>query len=566
VRGLVLCVGLVACAPAPETTWSATLVEGGVEVQGSGPLGEVVVRDGLGRLVMRAPAGPQRLLVPVRPPPGASWTVQSGEAVATVSAPTGPVSLRLEAPRGQGGRTVVDGDVVEAWALGASKAALVVTAREAPTAVVVRWGGEVHQRQLPVVGHREVVEGPLVDGALEVQVDGEVTRIGLDVTPRTVEEARGSIEVVGEAFPTDPRGVPDATRPVDTLVLPPEPLRRGLRALGMGRARDDQAPWAHQSLTLHNHGDQPLDVVVEARVEGAGSEAFAPRVRDASGLDRVIGVARLPPGAPVTVTLPLYVDSDALQGAQWVRRWSVVPLGAEVALHEVDAPLYLRRGRVWTWLGFAAALGSAGLGWALLAWQGPRWLRAQPTSDLVTIALFGALSYVVAGVLQVVGHGVSALLGPFAPLLTGLPDDALRACLLATLLTLLPRPGVAALATVTGALLRGLTLGSFHPVDLLYVGSVVFWLEASLWLVGLTRAPSWRDGSWGARWLRVSLGLGLANVAAVATGLCVAAALYRLYYAAWYVALLLAVPGFLYVAIGCAVAVDLAASLRRVAT
>ena len=199
-------------------------------------------------------------------------------------------------------------------------------------------------------------------------------------------------------------------------------------------------------------------------------------------------------------------------------------------------------------------------------WQGPRWLRAQPTSDLVTIALFGALSYVVAGVLQVVGHGVSALLGPFAPLLTGLPDDALRACLLATLLTLLPRPGVAALATVTGALLRGLTLGSFHPVDLLYVGSVVFWLEASLWLVGLTRAPSWRDGSWGARWLRVSLGLGLANVAAVATGLCVAAALYRLYYAAWYVALLLAVPGFLYVAIGCAVAVDLAASLRRVAT
>ena len=264
--------------------------------------------------------------------------------------------------------------------------------------------------------------------------------------------------------------------------------------------------------------------------------------------------------------MPLYVDPASLRGRAWTRRVRVTPLGLDEPVIDVVAPLVLRRASLATWLGLAVALGAAALGWGGMLTFGRRWLARQSTSDLMTIGLFGALSYVVAGALQVVGHGVAAVLGPFAPLVTGLPDAALRACLLATLVTLLPRPGVAALATVTGALLRALTLGSFHPVDLLYVGSAAFWLEGALWVAGLTRSTAWRDQSTTARWLRTSLALGLANVGAVATGLCVAAALFRLYYAAWYVALLLVVPGFLYIVLGCRVAVELAASLRRVAS
>lgn len=542
------------------------LVDGGIEVRADRPLGAVRVREADGGVVVNQPVAGGTWLVPLRPDPGATWTVEAAGTVAQVAAPPGALGLRLEAPRGQGGREVHDGETVEALALGAGTAALVLTARQAPVQATVRWGGTVEPVALAVVGQQAVVEGPLADGTVEVEVDGTVQRIGLAVERLDPSAARARVEVLGERFPADATGAPDRTRPADRLTLPPDALHAALVALGVGRARDDQAPWAHQALTLANRGAQPLDVLVENVVVGEGAEAFAPRVRDATGLDRLVAAVRLPPGEPVTVALPLFVDRRALQGQAWTRRWRVVPLGATEPLHVVDAPLHLRRSRGLVWGGLAVALLASALGWVGLLGPGRRWLRAQPTSDLMTVALFGALSYVVAGVLQVVGHGVAAVLGPFAPLLTGLPDDALRACLMATLLTLMPRPGVAALATVTGALLRGLTLGSFHPVDLLYVGSVAFWHEAALYAVGLTRSGAWRDAPRSARWLRLSLGLGLANVAAVASGLCVAAALYRLYYATWYVALLLAVPGFLYVVLGCRVAVDLAASLRKVAS
>ena len=39
---------------------------------------------------------------------------------------------------------------------------------------------------------------------------------------------------------------------------------------------------------------------------------------------------------------------------------------------------------------------------------------------------------------------------------------------------------------------------------------------------------------------------------------------YRLFFAAWYVALVLALPGFVYVLAGAWIAVDFAAALRRV--
>jgi len=53
-------------------------------------------------------------------------------------------------------------------------------------------------------------------------------------------------------------------------------------------------------------------------------------------------------------------------------------------------------------------------------------------------------------------------------------------------------------------------------------------------------------------------------VCGMATGLVVSVAFYRLYYADWYVALMLALPGFAYVVVGCALAVPFARSLRRV--
>jgi hypothetical protein len=191
--------------------------------------------------------------------------------------------------------------------------------------------------------------------------------------------------------------------------------------------------------------------------------------------------------------------------------------------------------------------------------------RSLSTADLVTIALFGALTFVVGAAFQLLGFGIAAILGPFAPLVSGVFDDTFRACLLGALVTAIPRPGVVAAATIVGAIMRALALGSVHPVDVVFVGTAVALHEASLWAAGITRFPEWRDAPPGVRWLRLSLGFGVANAASVGLGLATTAVLYRLYYAEWYVAFLVFVPGLLYVAVGCLLAVPFAASLRRVA-
>ena len=126
-----------------------------------------------------------------------------------------------------------------------------------------------------------------------------------------------------------------------------------------------------------------------------------------------------------------------------------------------------------------------------------------------------------------------------------------------------PRPGTATLATAIGFLMRGLTMGTFHPVDLLYLGSAVFWLETWLWIAGCTRGEAWRDRPWQV-WARLSVGLGVSNVCAAATALVVSVVFYRLYFAGWYVALILGLPGFLYVCLGCVLAVGFARALRQV--
>ena len=111
---------------------------------------------------------------------------------------------------------------------------------------------------------------------------------------------------------------------------------------------------------------------------------------------------------------------------------------------------------------------------------------------------------------------------------------------------------------------RGLALGGFSPADPLLLGSAVLWLEGGLWLTGVTRSGAWRDEPPRRRWLRLTAAFGAAAVADGAGGLAAAAVLYRLYFADWYVVLILVVPGFLYTAAACWLATGFAGSLRRV--
>jgi hypothetical protein len=205
------------------------------------------------------------------------------------------------------------------------------------------------------------------------------------------------------------------------------------------------------------------------------------------------------------------------------------------------------------------------LGNGLVAFRLRRWLRAFPTGELMTTALFATLGFGLGTVTSLAGLVASALLGPFSPIAVGIVDVVFRFSVGATLVTLVPRPGVVSLSILTEWLLGAMLLGNVNASDVLFVGDRVFLYETALYVAGITRSPAWRDEPRVARWLRLSLAFGAASACTSAVGLVLHMTLYRLFFATWYIVLLIALPGFLYVMIAMIVAVPFAASLRRVA-
>lgn len=543
----------------------------GLEIEAAGPMERVQLWDGDETLLrdQPLPVPSERAFLTVRLAPGVYTVGAGGRRTEVQVAERGPVEVALEAPIGQGRRSVADGERVGVLVLGQerARAAVVLTAATAAKARVTGPEGTT-EVVLEAPGDRGIVSVALDAQPVELVVEAGGERTAFTLVPErmSLEQARERVQVVSVRLPTDALGAIDRARPPDRITLPSPWWRRFLQQTGLGyRPRDDQAPWAWQSVTLENTADAPVTLVVRSVVlddDGEPAPAFRPRLRESVG-DAVQALIRVPPGR-ATASLPVFaMGSEVDETRTYTRRIEVVPLGGEVPLHVVERPLFVSRGSPWASGWLVAALVTSGAGWLWLLLGAPRWIRRARTADLVTVAQFASVTWVAATALQVAGLGVSTVLGPFAPLLTGIADDALRACLLGTLIALVPRPGTAALATAIGFVMRGLTLGTFHPVDLLYLGSAVFWLELWLWVAGCTRGSAWRDRPV-ELWARLSLGLAASNVCAIATALVVSVVFYRLYFAGWYVGLILALPGCLYVVMGCALAVGFSRALRRV--
>ncbi len=585
---------LLACASEPAAP-TATAVSGGVEVRSERPMDRVSITDASGvPLASRRLSAPLTLAtVPARWEPGAALVAQVfiDEHVyeIPVKVPESLLAARLEvqAPLGQRAEPVVDGGRVTLTRVqGAGlQVGLSITARM-PTLARVTRGGQTEERRLQTTGEHAFLiwDAPTCAGRAcvaeeEVQITLSPldapealseTRFFLRAEAVPVEEARAQLGLSEVVFPADLLGEADLVRAPDQVSLPSPWWTRLLELTGLGfRPRDQSSPWAWQGVELSNKGVTPINVVVRSRVlgpDGAPDPAFRPRLRDADdGTGTTSVLLRVPAESSARAALPIFVDEPILERGPWTRVVEVTPLGSAEPLLTWEGPLGVKRGDPLLSAGLAVTLAGAVLG---LGWTGRgmgRWLKAAPTSELTTIALFGALAFAVSAMGQLVSMGVSALLGPFSAFLTGILDDALRTALWAALITLLPRPGVVTLALVVGYLLRVLALGSMGPVDLLFLGSHVLWLEGCLWLVGLTRgAGRWREGPRLGRALRLGFGFGVASALSTASGLSMSASFYRLFYADWYAIALIALPGFAYSALAAGLATRFADALRRV--
>ena len=554
----------------------------GVSVRASAGVERVTVTDALGvpLLTRRLPEPLPEVALQIAWPESGDYAVLvSGggeERSLVLSVDARPLAVSVEAPVGQDRRPVGEGESVGVTLIDGAPVTVAVSA----TAVAagegaITVGDEVAASRVLRAGERLVATASL-DGPTSVTARVGEDTLGFVITPTsvTLEEARRRLQIADVAFPSDSGGRPDVGRPEGRVTLPGAWWRAVLQRTGMGsRARDPTVPWGWYGVTLENSGAEPVNVALQLLITdeaGAPAAAFRPRVRDTDDRSGVVrALLRIPANGAAVGALPLYVDealltADAAAERRWTASLTVLPLGGDVPLATWEAPLYASRGSAAASGGLALALAAGLAGVLMLARMAPRWLSTARTSDLTTIALFGALSFMVSTIGRLLGAGVAAALGPFSVLLTALVDDVLRYALMATLLTLLPRPGTATLVTLTGWLLTGLTTGGFGPSEVLYVTGRVAVLEAALWAVGVTRSTGWvDDGPWG-RWLRLAAGFGAASLITGVTGIAVSVVLYRLFYADWFIALLLGGPGFLYVLAACGLAVPFADSLRKV--
>lgn len=403
--------------------------------------------------------------------------------------------------------------------------------------VDLAWPGQVELRRLRLTDTTEVFVG------------------SERATLRPVPVDPAALEVGEPVFPAGPDGDPDLGRPAGAAILP-DPLWDGfVRRHGLGsRRRDEYAPVGWAALPLHNRGEQPVDVVASLRF---ADPAFRPRLRDADGgTGEVQVLVRVPAGSSSAVVLPVFVAADAAIGS-YRGELRLRPLGAGDDRWRGELRVDVSRGDPVARVGFAGAMGGAtlGFGWFLLRLRG--WLESSPTSELMTIALFGSALFVTGTASDLLSMAVGALLGPFATVLTGLVGDLARVVLLGTLLGLRPKAGTLALSTVSGYLLRGLAMGSFAVADLLYLGVSIGAQEAMAWIVGASRGrvPGFT---------RLALLFGLSGVLTTLVGLWLHIVLYRLYFAGWYVLFQVAVPGLLYPVIAAAIASRSIRALREV--
>jgi hypothetical protein len=551
----------------------AELGDGEVLVTASRPVDAVwATRDGapLPAATLRAPTDLVGLGLP--DDEGGTWTIfaRSGAEVATTSLvvpPTAPVRVRVDAPLGQGLESVVSGEVVPArCAVGASFDALVQveTLGETPQ---LRVNGAPVDAQ--VRGQRLSYVTRLPCGAsVAFAASAGADAVGWSLAPRpaTREALAAALSLTAVVFPSDAEGAVDPSVAADRITLAPPALQALVARLGLRvRPRDDLAPWGFVGTTLHNPTDTSAVAMLRVRVEaeGAPAPAFKPHLRGAAaGIPDVVARVRVPAGGSVDAALPVWVDDALVEPRSYDLVVDVLAPGLDAPLHTARRPVWVGRTASAVVIGFALSIVGSLAGGAVMLTFGRRFILASRTIELATVGSFCAATFVVATASQVAALGVGALLGPFTPLVFGLFDDTFRTVLLAGLVALVPRPGVVALATLVGWILRGLALGSLHPLDLLYLGSATFWLEACLWMSGVSTGAWLRDPPWRQR-LRLGFGFGVGQLVTAALGLATSAVLYRLHWSSAYVAAMIGLPGFLYVLLAVEPARRFAHGLRQ---
>lgn len=374
--------------------------------------------------------------------------------------------------------------------------------------------------------------------------------------------------VIGRiSLPLDKDGRRDERQAEGTLALRDRTVD-GYKNLLLGKGASNQElealhPLGHVGVEIENPGGHQTAAQLTLHLLDKNSGAPLPGLltpgstgdeKESNGAseakDGLCALVSLSGEAKQRLILPVYADERLLSGGTYLLEATLDDGSGEVSQSRQTVSL-IRQNQTALLIALLTAVLFCAASLRLLR-RLPALLKSWKSRWLVTTSLFGAAVFVTVNVpTTLFGDFFHLLLGPFSFLLTGIFSGSVFYLLLLALAVQVPRPGVIALLFLIRFLLGMLAFGHVSPLIFLSYVLQALLLEGAF---QLARAYPQPGGIFCGRGTRQELLLALLCAAAdcIATygTLQLSAWLHRLYYADWYIALLIVINGFFYTICG----------------
>lgn len=379
------------------------------------------------------------------------------------------------------------------------------------------------------------------------------------------EEIADEVSISALIMPSDEDGYGDTTRPSNTLVIrETSPVLKKLLKITDLQTDREEITSTFMGVEVSNKGDSTVPVVVTYNVldikTGEPVKAFKPTIMGMNADTFCYAAITLPPDSSSLVSLPLYISDNAM-GGDYLLRVDVKLTGSDWVAATQDQKI-TAISRKWgpIMITFASTLlGVTSV--SLFFIKSKEIMNRFKTRNLVLISLFGTVSFAAINLPMTILWELShAIFGPFSFLFTGLFYEVLLYMLIASLVVLIPKPGVVSLFMIVRFLLGGFITGSFTPIAFITLSVSAVILEVMMYVAGITGKNPDPENR-----LRVGIVCGIADMVSGYTSFSVWMVLYRLFYSNWYITANILIDGFLYTFIGAWFGISLGNRLKKVA-
>lgn len=400
-----------------------------------------------------------------------------------------------------------------------------------------------------------------------VDVDGNkhtiVRKTQLRVASK--DEVANEILVSGLIIPSDEDGYGNPSYPSNTLIIrETSPVLKKLLKVTDLQINREELTSTFIGVEISNKGNNTVPVVVTYDIldinTGEPVKTFKPTLMGMKADTFCYAALTLPPDSSSLVSLPLYILDNAM-GGDYLLRVDVKLTGSDwVATTRNQKITAISRKWGPIMITFASTL--LGLTAVSLFFIKSKEIMSRfKTRNLVLISLFGTVSFAAINLPMTILWELShAILGPFSFLFTGLFYEILLYMLIASLVVLIPKPGVVSLFTMVRFLLGGFITGSFTPISFITLSVSAVILEVMMYTAGITGKNPDPENR-----LRVGIVCGIADMISGYVSFNVWMVLYRLFYSNWYIIANILIDGFLYTFIGAWFGISLGNRLKTVA-